>query len=119
MKIPIKHNGNKFIDSIMVAALLWAAFTIHAPAASVPKSDSILPVCIGVTVVIIGGVVIYKLADFCNRKFPKTNTARIVFQGSTDMSNWVTELDTNCYWQDFEYRAAPDGHCKFHRVMFP
>lgn len=119
MKLPIKHNGNKFIDSIMVAALLWAVFTVHAPAKPAPKDDSLALACMGVVAVVAGGIIVYKLADFCERKLPRTNTSRIVFQGSADLNNWNTILDTNCYWQDFEYRAAPDGHYKFHRVMFP
>lgn len=116
----------KSIDILTITALICAAFAIQAPAKAKPEPDPwILQVCAGLVVLTIGGVVIYKIANFCESRFPRTNgfprtnTANIVMQGSANMTDWTTVFETNCYLADFEYRPDTNSPCMFYRAMFP
>lgn len=125
----IRTRKYRSIDVFVINFLIWALILARLPGEAKPpqpESDPwVLQVCAGLAVLTIGGVVIYKIVNFCESRFPRTNgfprtnTANIVMQGSANMTDWVTVFETNCYLADFEYRPDTNSPCMFYRAMFP
>lgn len=81
------------------------------------RAERVAPVVIGGVVVIVGGVIIYKVAKFCQRKFPKnppnTNDPPAFIMATpgsgTDAAAWTYGSMGSCYVPPPSFNAASEG----------
>lgn len=123
MKIrTIKYRS---IDALVVTALLCAALSIPAAKPEPEPDPWLLQACVGLIIIVVGGCVTIKMANFCDSRFPRTNniprtnSTRITMQGSANMTDWTTVFETNCCLEDFEYRPDTNSPLMFYRAVFP
>lgn len=124
---------SKSLTSLLLAiALLWPAQTIKSePDTKDPQLIGACGVIIGITAIVVGGILIYKLIKTCdkclgtnkpapNLMSPQSYYGTLVLEKSTNLTDWYEIGRTNASWNNqFEWRdyENPSGNAFYRTVV--